>query len=129
VARAQAYALAINEENAAGGRVVTAPTKGAAGILPAVLVEETERLELDREAIHNALATVTSSKVMKRTGDDMRSEYKETGEGGLALSFARMLSTPATGPSLSVYFRLHLFSALPARRRGVVAAASLGQAL
>ncbi|MGH1549642.1 L-serine ammonia-lyase [Leifsonia poae] len=33
----QAYALAVNEENAAGGRVVTAPTNGAAGILPAVL--------------------------------------------------------------------------------------------
>ena len=31
------YALAINEENAAGGRVVTAPTNGAAGIIPAVL--------------------------------------------------------------------------------------------
>jgi L-serine dehydratase len=33
----QAFALAVNEENAAGGRVVTAPTNGAAGILPAVL--------------------------------------------------------------------------------------------
>ena len=31
-----AYALAVNEENAAGGRVVTAPTNGAAGIIPAV---------------------------------------------------------------------------------------------
>lgn len=31
------YALAVNEENAAGGRVVTAPTNGAAGVLPAVL--------------------------------------------------------------------------------------------
>ena len=31
-----AFALAVNEENAAGGRVVTAPTNGAAGILPAV---------------------------------------------------------------------------------------------
>jgi L-serine dehydratase len=32
-----AYAVAVNEENAAGGRVVTAPTNGAAGVLPAVL--------------------------------------------------------------------------------------------
>jgi L-serine dehydratase len=31
------YAIAVNEENAAGGRVVTAPTNGAAGIIPAVL--------------------------------------------------------------------------------------------
>ena len=33
-----AFALAVNEENAAGGRVVTAPTNGAAGIVPAVLM-------------------------------------------------------------------------------------------
>jgi L-serine dehydratase len=32
-----AYAMAVNEENAAGGRVVTAPTNGAAGVIPAVL--------------------------------------------------------------------------------------------
>ena len=31
------WALAVNEENAAGGKVVTAPTNGAAGIVPAVL--------------------------------------------------------------------------------------------
>jgi L-serine dehydratase len=30
------FALVVNEENAAGGRVVTAPTNGAAGIIPAV---------------------------------------------------------------------------------------------
>ena len=35
--RVTLYALAVNEENAAGGRVVTAPTNGAAGIIPAVL--------------------------------------------------------------------------------------------
>jgi len=34
----QAFALAVNEENAGGGRVVTAPTNGAAGIVPAVLM-------------------------------------------------------------------------------------------
>jgi len=155
IARAQAYAFAVNEENAAGGRVVTAPTNGAAGIVPGVLVEAAERLQLDRDAIHNALATAAAIaklvkthssisgaevgcqgevgtatamaaaalcqifgggprrgvakawsaaqlslhstlqqvisldrviKVMKRTGDDMRREYKETSEGGLAVS-------------------------------------------
>ena len=35
--RVAAYAIAVNEENAAGGQVVTAPTNGAAGIIPAVL--------------------------------------------------------------------------------------------
>ena len=47
IARAQAYAFAVNEENAAGGRVVTAPTNGAAGILPAVLAEVEDRMSLD----------------------------------------------------------------------------------
>ncbi len=37
------YALAVNEQNAAGGRVVTAPTNGAAGIIPAVLHYYTRR--------------------------------------------------------------------------------------
>ena len=35
---ANAFAIAVNEENAAGGRVVTSPTNGAAGIIPAVLM-------------------------------------------------------------------------------------------
>jgi len=37
IAWLNAYAIAVNEENAAGGRVVTAPTNGAAGVVPAVL--------------------------------------------------------------------------------------------
>jgi L-serine dehydratase len=57
IARAQAYAYAVNEENAAGGRVVTAPTNGAAGIVPGVLAEVADRLALPREAVHRALAT------------------------------------------------------------------------
>jgi L-serine dehydratase len=32
-----AFSMAVNEENAAGGRVVTAPTNGAAGVIPAVV--------------------------------------------------------------------------------------------
>jgi L-serine dehydratase len=38
------FALAVNEENAAGGRVVTAPTNGAAGVIPAVLAYHTRFL-------------------------------------------------------------------------------------
>ena len=57
IARAQAYAFAVNEENAAGGLVVTAPTNGAAGIVPGVLVEAAERMDLSRDHIHRALAT------------------------------------------------------------------------
>jgi L-serine dehydratase len=57
IAQAQAYAYAINEENAAGGLVVTAPTNGAAGIFPATMVEVADRLGLSRDQIHRALAT------------------------------------------------------------------------
>lgn len=39
------YALAVNEENAAGGRMVTAPTNGAAGIIPAVLMYYVEFMQ------------------------------------------------------------------------------------
>ncbi|WP_375387559.1 L-serine ammonia-lyase, partial [uncultured Amnibacterium sp.] len=42
-----AVAMAVNEENAAGGRVVTAPTNGAAGIVPAVLAHAVARLRPD----------------------------------------------------------------------------------
>lgn len=45
----QAYAIAVNEENAAGGRVVTAPTNGAAGIIPAVMRHAIDVLRLDDE--------------------------------------------------------------------------------
>ena len=54
----------MNEENADGGRVVTAPTNGAAGIVPGVLVEVAERLKLSREQIHRALATAGAGDVL-----------------------------------------------------------------
>lgn len=57
IATAQAYAFAINEENAAGGQVVTAPTNGAAGVFPGVLLELADRLQLSTPQIHRALAT------------------------------------------------------------------------
>jgi L-serine dehydratase len=52
------YALAVNEENAAGGRVVTAPTNGAAGILPAVLHYATRfRASPHADGVHRFLLT------------------------------------------------------------------------
>ena len=59
--RISAYAIAVNEENAAGGRVVTSPTNGAAGVIPAVL-----RYYLDlcpgaeRGGVHIFLLTATA---------------------------------------------------------------------
>ena len=52
-----AYAFAVSEENAAGGTIVTAPTCGACGVLPAVLKYSQERWGYTDEEIVNALAT------------------------------------------------------------------------
>ena len=52
-----AYAMAVNEENAAGHMVVTAPTNGAAGVIPAVLYWMVEHENLDRTGIHDFLLT------------------------------------------------------------------------
>jgi L-serine dehydratase len=52
----------VNEENAAGGRVVTAPTNGAAGIIPAVLQYALDGMpaEAHRAAVHTFLLTATA---------------------------------------------------------------------
>ncbi|MBE7085812.1 MAG: L-serine ammonia-lyase [Clostridiales bacterium] len=52
-----AYAFAVSEENASGGTIVTAPTCGACGVLPAVLKYSQERKGYTDEQIVNALAT------------------------------------------------------------------------
>ncbi|MGL4257459.1 MAG: L-serine ammonia-lyase, partial [Microbacterium sp.] len=54
------YALAVNEENAAGGRVVTAPTNGAAGVLPAVLYQAAAPTGFDPALIRTFLLTATA---------------------------------------------------------------------
>jgi len=89
IARAQAYAFAVNEENASGGRVVTAPTNGAAGIVPAVLVEVADRLKLERPAIHNALATAAAiAKLVKTHSSISGAEVGCQGEVGTATAMA-----------------------------------------
>ena len=56
-----AFALAVNEENAMGGRVVTAPTNGAAGIVPAVLSYAWRYVPgVDRDGIRRALLAATA---------------------------------------------------------------------
>ena len=52
-----AYAFAVSEENASGGTIVTAPTCGACGVLPAVLVYSQEKKGYSDEEIIRALAT------------------------------------------------------------------------
>ena len=53
--RPSVYAIAVNEENAAGGRVVTAPTNGSSGIIPSVWRTLRESHELSQEVLQNGL--------------------------------------------------------------------------
>lgn len=53
--RPSVYAMAVNEENAAGGRVVTAPTNGSSGLIPAVFRLLREKHNLDRRTMQNGL--------------------------------------------------------------------------
>ncbi len=57
--RLHAYALAVNEENAAGGVVVTAPTNGAAGVLPAAFAASQDIHRLTNEQIARGLLTAS----------------------------------------------------------------------
>jgi L-serine dehydratase len=89
VARGQAYAYAINEENAAGGMVVTAPTNGAAGIFPGTLVAAAERHQLDRAAIHRAMATGAAIAMVIKTHASLSgAEVGCQGEVGSATAMA-----------------------------------------
>ena len=49
------YAMAVNEENAAGGRVVTAPTNGSSGLIPAVFRTLREKQNFDRKTMQDGL--------------------------------------------------------------------------
>ena len=139
------YALAVSEENASGGKIVTAPTCGACGVVPAVLYHLQQTRDFSDARILRALATAglvgnivkhnasisgaeagcqaevgvacsayaaaraldsnTYSaftdghhrvsfdrvvEVMKQTGHDLPSLYKETSEGGLAKDYKQM---------------------------------------
>ncbi|MGQ0612963.1 MAG: L-serine ammonia-lyase [Planctomycetaceae bacterium] len=101
IARAQAYAFAVNEENAAGGRVVTAPTNGAAGILPGVLVELADRLQLDRARVHTALATAAAIGMIVKTHASISgAEVGCQGEVGTATAMAAAAICETLGGSV-----------------------------
>jgi L-serine dehydratase len=84
------YALAVNEENAAGGRVVTAPTNGAAGIIPAVLHYYVNFVRgADRDGIVRFLLTAGAIGVIyKETASISGAEVGCQGEVGSACSMA-----------------------------------------
>ncbi|MCO7223598.1 L-serine ammonia-lyase [Pleionea sp. CnH1-48] len=95
------YALAVNEENAAGGRVVTAPTNGAAGIIPAVLyyfVQHYSSGEIDQDAIVRFLLTASAVGILyKENASISGAEVGCQGEVGVACSMAAAALTEVMG--------------------------------
>jgi L-serine dehydratase len=84
------YAIAVNEENAAGGRVVTAPTNGAAGVIPAVLRYYHEHCpDACAEGVRTFLLTATAiGALIKMNASISGAEVGCQGEVGAACSMA-----------------------------------------
>jgi L-serine dehydratase len=93
------YALAVNEENAAGGRVVTAPTNGAAGIVPAVLHYYDRFCEKRiHDGIRRFLLTAGAIAMLyKRNASISGAEVGCQGEVGVACSMAAGALTEVLG--------------------------------
>jgi L-serine dehydratase len=84
------YAIAVNEENAAGGRVVTSPTNGAAGIIPAVLkYYDTFVTDASWEGIRTFLLTAGAIGILYKVNASISgAEMGCQGEVGVACSMA-----------------------------------------
>jgi L-serine dehydratase len=95
------YAMAVNEENAAGGRVVTAPTNGAAGVIPAVLRYYRDHCEgASRAGMADFLMTATAiGALFKLNASISGAEVGCQGEVGVASSMAAAGLSAALGGS------------------------------
>lgn len=97
-----AYALAVSEENGAGGIVVTAPTCGASGVIPGVLHTLKEELDLSKDEILKALATGgLIGNLIKENASISGAEVGCQGEVGSACSMAAAIATYLYGGTLS----------------------------
>jgi len=96
------FALAVNEENAAGGRVVTAPTNGAAGIIPAVMAYFNKFVRpLDEETAARFLLTAGAIGILyKENASISGAEVGCQGEVGVACSMAAGALTEILGGSV-----------------------------
>jgi L-serine dehydratase len=95
------YALAVSEENAAGGRIVTAPTCGAAGVLPSVLFFLQENYDLSDDRIIHALCTAgIIGNVIKENASISGAEVGCQGEIGSACAMAAGAAAQLLGGSL-----------------------------
>lgn len=96
-----AYALAVSEENGAGGTVVTAPTCGACGVIPAVLRSIKEELNLEEEEILKGLAIGgLIGNLVKENASISGAEVGCQGEVGVACSMAAAIATYFFGGTL-----------------------------
>jgi L-serine dehydratase len=97
------YALAVNEENASGGRVVTAPTNGAAGIIPAVLHYYTRFISVATlDGVVDFLLTAAAiGVVLKETGSISGAEVGCQGEVGSAAAMAAAGLTAVLGGTVA----------------------------
>jgi len=97
------FALAVNEENAAGGRVVTAPTNGAAGIIPAVLHYFEKFIRpVTKEVVVRYLLTAGAIGILyKENASISGAEVGCQGEVGVACSMAAGALTAILGGSVS----------------------------
>ena len=96
-----AYALAVSEENGGGGIVVTAPTCGACGVVPAVLRSIKEELTLDEEEILKGLAIGgLIGNLIKENASISGAEVGCQGEVGAACSMAAAIATYFYGGTL-----------------------------
>lgn len=100
--RLNLYAMAVNEENAAGGRIVTAPTNGAAGIIPAVLKYFQEAHDkMNQEDIFNYFLTSAAIGILYKKGASISgAEVGCQGEVGVASSMAAAGLTAVLGGSI-----------------------------
>jgi len=96
------YAMAVNEENAAGGRVVTAPTNGAAGIIPAVLHYYDRFVPgSNREGVRDFLLTAAAVGLLYKYNASLSgAEVGCQGEVGVACSMAAGGLAAALGGSV-----------------------------
>lgn len=96
------YALAVNEENAVGGRVVTAPTNGAAGIVPAVLHYYTRFCHgANEDGVIRFLLTAAAIGILyKENASISGAEVGCQGEVGVACSMAAGALAEALGGSV-----------------------------
>lgn len=93
------YALAVNEENAAGGRMVTAPTNGAAGIIPAVLMYymKFEPQAREDDVVDFLLAAAAIGALCKKNASISGAEVGCQGEVGSACAMAAAGLTEVLG--------------------------------